>query len=77
MAQLRFRALEKVQNRQKNESIFSIKKKPDYFEELIFGLDQMKKTVSPSIFKKVKFAIENRRKIDEETAERVAAEVRI
>jgi len=27
MAQLRFRTLEKVQSRQKNESIFSIKKK--------------------------------------------------
>jgi glutamine synthetase len=37
----------------------------------------MKGTLSPSIFNKVRFAIENRKKIDEETAEAVAAAVRI
>ena len=40
-------------------------------------MDQMKGTLSPSIFNKVRFAIENRKKIDEETAEAVAAAVRI
>ena len=40
-------------------------------------MDQMKGTLSPSVFNKVRFAIENRKKIDEETAEAVAAAVRI
>ncbi|MDB4291093.1 glutamine synthetase III [Cyclobacteriaceae bacterium] len=76
MAQLRFKALEKVQNRKKNVKPPS-NKISDYFESLIFGMDQMKGTLSPSIFNKVRFAIENRKKIDEETAEAVAAAVRI
>ena len=77
MAQLRFKALEKVQNRKKIKVSSPSNKISDYFEALIFGMDQMKGTLSPSIFNKVRFAIENRRKIDEETAEAVAAAVRI
>ncbi len=77
MAQLRFKALEKVQNRQKIKVSSPSNKISDYFEALIFGIDQMKETLSPIIFNKVRFAIENRKKIDEETAEVVAAAVRI
>jgi glutamine synthetase len=77
MAQLRFKALEKVQNRKKIKVSSPSNKISDYFEALIFGMDQMKGTLSPSIFNKVRFAIENRKKIDEETAEAVAAAVRI
>ncbi|MDB9939138.1 glutamine synthetase III [Cyclobacteriaceae bacterium] len=77
MAQLRFKALEKVQNRKKIKVKPPSNKISDYFESLIFGMDQMKGTLSPSIFNKVRFAIENRKKIDEETAEAVAAAVRI
>jgi glutamine synthetase len=77
MAQLRFSALEKVQNRKKIKVKSPSDKISDYFEALIFGMDQMKGTLSPSIFNKVRFAIENRKKIDEETAEAVAAAVRI
>ena len=77
MAQLRFKALEKVQNRKKIKVSSPSNKISDYFESLIFGMDQMKGTLSPSIFNKVRFAIENRKKIDEETAEAVAAAVRI
>ncbi len=77
MAQLRFSALEKVQNRKKIKVKSPSDKISDYFEALIFGMDQMKGSLSPSIFNKVRFAIENRKKIDEETAEAVAAAVRI
>ena len=77
MAQLRFKALEKVHNRKKIQVSCPSNKISDYFEELIFGMDQMKGTLSPGIFNKVRFAIENRKKIDEETAEAVAAAVRI
>ena len=77
MAQLRFKALEKVQNRQKIKVSSPSNKISDYFEALIFGIDQMKETLSPINFNKVRFAIENRKKIDEETAEVVAAAVRI
>ena len=77
MAQLRFKALEKVQNRQKIKVSSPSNKISDYFEALIFGIDQMKETLSPINFNKVRFAIENRKKIDEETAEAVAAAVRI
>ena len=77
MAQLRFKALEKAQNRKKIKVSSPSNKISDYFEALIFGMDQMKGTLSPSIFNKVRFAIENRKKIDEETAEAVAAAVRI
>jgi glutamine synthetase len=77
MAQLRFKALEKVQNRKKIKVSSPSNKISDYFEALIFGMDQMKGTLSPSVFNKVRFAIENRKKIDEETAEAVAAAVRI
>jgi glutamine synthetase len=77
MAQLRFKALEKVQNRKKIKVKPPSNKISDYFESLIFGMDQMKGTLSPSIFNKVRFAIENRKKIDEETAEAVATAVRI
>jgi len=77
MAQLRFKALEKVQNRKKIKVSSPSNKISDYFEALIFGMDQMRGTLSPSIFNKVRFAIENRKKIDEETAEAVAAAVRI
>jgi glutamine synthetase len=77
MAQLRFKALEKVQNRKKIKVKPPSNKISDYFESLIFGMDQMKGTLSPSIFNKVRFAIENRKKIDEETAEAVAAAVSI
>ena len=77
MAQLRFKALEKVQNRKKIKVSSPSNKISNYFETLIFGMDQMKGTLSPSVFNKVRFAIENRKKIDEETAEAVAAAVRI
>jgi len=77
MAQLRFKALEKVQNRKKIKVSSPSNKISDYFEALIFGMDQMKGTLSPSVFNKVRFAIEKRKKIDEETAEAVAAAVRI
>ena len=77
MAQLRFKALEKVQNRKKIKVSSPSNKISDYFEDLIFGMDQMRGTLSPSVFNKVRFAIENRKKIDEETAEAVAAAVRI
>ena len=77
MAQLRFKALEKVQNRKKIKVSSPSNKISNYFETLIFGMDQMKGTLSPRVFNKVRFAIENRKKIDEETAEAVAAAVRI
>lgn len=77
MAKLRFNALNLVQNRQKIEVKPPSSKISDYFGKLTFGTDQMRSVLSPEIYKKVDYAIKNRKKIDEETADAVAAAVRV
>ena len=77
MAQLRFTALNLVQNRKKVEVEPPSNKISDYFGKLTFGTAQMKAVLSPEIYKKVEYAIQNRKKIDVETADAVAAAVRV
>ena len=77
MAHIRFSALEQVQKRTRVKVEAPSKKISDYFGELTFGKKQMRESLSPELFKKVDHAIEHRSKIDVETADAVAAAVRV
>jgi len=44
-----------------------------FFGENVFGIEQMRATLAPAVFKKVSSAIKNHEKIDEATADAVAA----
>ena len=76
MSQLRFNALKLVQSREKIDVQAPSKRISDYFGEMAFTKSQMQATLSPDVFKKVVFAIENRKKIDIDTAGAVAAAVK-
>ncbi len=76
MAHLRFNALNLVQNRKKIEVKAPSKRISEYFGEMAFTKKQMQSTLSPQVYKRVKDAIENRKKIDIETADAVAAAVK-
>lgn len=77
MAYLRFKALDQVQARTRVERSVSSKKVSEYFGELTYGHNEMKKNLSPEVFKRVQNAIHNRERIDPETAEAIAASVRV
>lgn len=73
MAQLRFDALKGLNNRKKVvvETPTTIVSK--FFGENVFGTEQLRATLAPAVFKKVSSAIKNHEKIDETTADAVAA----
>jgi glutamine synthetase len=73
MAQLRFDALKGLNNRKKVvvETPATIVSK--FFGENVFGTEQLRATLAPAVFKKVTSAIKNHEKIDEVTADAVAA----
>jgi len=73
MAHLRFEALKKLNERSKVpvESISPNISK--FFGENVFGIEQMRATLAPAVFKKVSQAIKNHEKIDEATADAVAS----
>lgn len=73
MAKIRFQALSDVQGRQKVKVVAPSTKVSDYFGELSFDLKTMQATLAPQVYDKVKYAIEKGKKIDEETADAVAA----
>lgn len=73
MAQLRFNALNLVQNRKKVDVKAPSKRISEYFGEMAFTKKQMQSTLSPQVYKRVKDAIDNRKRIDIETADAVAA----
>lgn len=73
MAKLRFNALNLVQNRKKVDVKAPSKRISEYFGEMAFTKKQMQSTLSPQVYKRVKDAIDNRKKIDIETADAVAA----
>jgi glutamine synthetase len=77
MAKLRYNALNLVQTRSKVKVTPPSKKISDYFGELTFSSAKMKETLSPEVYKKVDYAIKNRKKIDDATADAVAAAVRV
>jgi glutamine synthetase len=72
MASLRFEALKKLMDRQRIPVEMPKPVVSDFFGENVFGIDQMKATLSPAIFKQVSNAIKNHEKIDEVTADAVA-----
>ncbi len=76
MAHLRFNALNLVQNRKKVDIQAPSKRISEYFGEMAFGQQQMKSTLSPEVYKRIADAIKNRKKIDLDTADAVAAAVK-
>lgn len=73
MAHLRFKALDIVQSREKVDVKLPSDKISDYFGENAFGREQMRASLSSETFKTVDRAIRRGTKIDESTAEAVAA----
>jgi len=76
MAYLRFKAVEEAAKRRPFEQEPPSSKVSDFYMTSSFGLDKMKETLSPDVFKKVKHYIENGKKIDTDTADAVAAAVK-
>ena len=73
MAQLRFEALKSLSNRPKIHVDPISPNISSFFKENVFGIEQMRATLAPAVFKKVSKAIKNHEKIDEETADAVAS----
>ncbi|MFN6946749.1 MAG: glutamine synthetase III [Cytophagaceae bacterium] len=73
MAYLRFKALETAASRPAVAVVPPSNVVSDYYGENVFGLNAMKKTLSPSVYKKVQQSIQKGEKIDTTTAEAVAA----
>src|SRR5688572_7802963 len=73
MAKLRFDALKKLSERPRVHVDLPSSHVSKFYGENVFGSEQMRATLSPAIFKKVSSAIKNHEKIDEVTADAVAA----
>lgn len=73
MAHLRFRAIEQLSARTKINVELPSPRVSDFFGENVFGAEQMRATLSPAVFNKVTQAIRQGEKIDEVTADAVAA----
>lgn len=73
MSYLRFRAIEQLSNRPRVHVELPSAKVSDFFGENVFDEEQMRRTLSPTVFKKVTDAIYRGEKIDEVTADAVAA----
>lgn len=73
MAQLRFEALKKLNERPKIHVEATTPSISQFFGEYVFGMEQMRATLAPAVYKKVSAAIKNHEKIDETTADAVAA----
>jgi len=76
MAQLRFEALKKLNERSKVHVESTSPNISKFFGENVFGMEQMRATLAPAVFKKVSQAIKNHEKIDEATADAVASAVK-
>jgi glutamine synthetase len=76
MAHLRFRALEQLATRPKIHVQLPAAKASDLFNENVFGMEQMRASLAPSIFSKVKQAIQHGEKVDAGTADAVASAVK-
>jgi glutamine synthetase len=73
MAHLRLKALDQLATRPKIHVELPSAKISEFFGELVFTMDEMKATLAQAVFKKVNQAIKNGEKIDEVTADAVAA----
>lgn len=76
MAILRHQALNLVQTRKKVDVKAPSKRISNYFGEMAFTKAQMQTTLSPEVYSRVTDCIKNRKKIDIETADAVAAAVK-
>src|SRR5882762_9504276 len=72
MSTLRFEALKKIGERTRVTVEVPGSKVSDFFGENVFGIEQMRATLAPAVFKMVSNAIKNHEKIDEVTADAVA-----
>ncbi|MDH5366488.1 MAG: glutamine synthetase III [Cyclobacteriaceae bacterium] len=74
MTHLRFKALDQVSDRKEVKALPAPSDKiSDYFGQDVFGLEQMKATLSSEVFKVVSSAIKKGKKINIDTASEVAA----
>jgi glutamine synthetase len=73
MAYLRFEALKKLDKRARVHVEVPEKIVSQFYGENVFGVEEMRGTLAPAVFKKVSQAIKNHEKIDETTADAVAA----
>ncbi len=73
MAHLRFKALDQLATRPKINVELPSAKISDFFGENVFTTEDMRATLAPTVFKKVNQAIKQGEKIDEVTADAVAA----
>jgi glutamine synthetase len=73
MAHLRFEALKKLSERQRVHVDLPSPNVSKFFGENVFGAEHMRGTLAPAVYKKVSAAIKNHEKIDETTADAVAA----
>jgi glutamine synthetase len=73
MAQLRFEALKKLSDRSKVHVQIPSTSVSQYYGENVFGLEELRASLAPAVFKKVSQAIKNHEKIDEVTADAVAS----
>ncbi len=73
MAHLRFEALKQLNERPSVHVELPTPFVSKFFGENVYGMEQMRATLSPAIFKKVSTAIKNHEKIDEATADAVAS----
>lgn len=73
MSHLRFEALKRLHDRTKVHAEPSNPNISKFFGENVFGMEQMRATLAPAVFKKVSNAIKNHEKIDEATADAVAS----
>ncbi len=76
MAKLRFDALSKLQERKRVTVTPPSEKISEFYGVSSFGIEAMRATLSPEVFKKVQYAISKGKKIDMETADAVAAAVK-
>ncbi|MEX1239012.1 MAG: glutamine synthetase III [Cyclobacteriaceae bacterium] len=73
MAQLRFEALKKLNERGHVHVDLPTPSVSKFFGENVYGAEPMRASLSPAVFKKVSNAIKDHEKIDETTADAVAA----
>jgi len=73
MAHLRFEALKQLSHRPRVHVDLPSPNVSKFYGENVFGAEQMRATLSPAVFKKVSQAIKNHEKIDEVSADAVAA----
>ena len=73
MGKLRFEALKKLNDRPKIHVELPTPNISQFFGQNVFGIEQMRATLAPAVFKKVSSAIKNHEKIDETTADAVAS----